>query len=92
MRGKSQAQPGFLTVPNLNQRGSADPPPRGIKGRVEKARARLGLSQTKFAASAGISAATLNNWEQGRRVPTGAARVPLKIARQRPRIVLKAAA
>jgi hypothetical protein len=31
MRGKSQAQPEFLTIINLNQRVPADHPLRGIK-------------------------------------------------------------
>jgi putative transcriptional regulator len=55
-------------------------------------RAKLGLSQNKFAALLGISSATLKNWEQGRRQPSGAAKVLLKIAKQHPRIILKAAA
>jgi transposase len=41
MRGKSQAQPEFLTVINLNQRVPADHPLRGIKERVEKVLAKL---------------------------------------------------
>jgi putative transcriptional regulator len=59
---------------------------------VSNVRAKLGLSQNKFAALLGISSATLKNWEQGRRHPTGAAKVLLKIAQQHPKIVLKAAA
>jgi putative transcriptional regulator len=39
------------------------------KNEVSKARAKLGLSQNKFAALLGISSATLKNWEQGRRHP-----------------------
>jgi putative transcriptional regulator len=62
------------------------------KSEVTKARMTLGLSQNKFAALLGISSATLKNWEQGRRRPTGAAKVLLKIARKHPGIVLKAAA
>ncbi len=59
---------------------------------VVKARMTLHLSQNKFAGLLGISPATLKNWEQGRRRPTGAARVLLRIAREHPDIVLKAAA
>jgi putative transcriptional regulator len=59
---------------------------------VARARARLGLSQEKFAALLGISPATLRNWEQGRRQPTGAAKVLLKVAMRHPRVVLEAAA
>jgi putative transcriptional regulator len=59
---------------------------------VAKARARLGLSQEKFAALLGISPATLRNWEQGRREPNGAAKVLLKVALRHPRVVLEGAA
>jgi len=62
------------------------------KNEVTRARATLGLSQNKFAALLGISAATLKNWEQGRRRPSGAAKVLLRIAQKHPEIVLKAAA
>jgi putative transcriptional regulator len=62
------------------------------KNDVTSVRTKLGLSQNKFAALLGISSATLKNWEQGRRQPTGAAKVLLKIAQQHPKIVLKAAA
>ena len=62
------------------------------KNEVAAVRAKLGLPQSKFAALLGISAATLRNWEQGRRRPTGAARVLLKVAALHPKIVLKAAA
>jgi putative transcriptional regulator len=59
---------------------------------VTNVRAKLGLSQNKFAALLGISSATLKNWEQGRRQPTGAAKVLLKIAKVHPKIILKVAA
>lgn len=62
------------------------------KNEVARLRARLGLSQSRFAALLGISADTLKNWEQGRRRPTGPAKVLLKVAARHPRIVLKAAA
>ena len=62
------------------------------KNDVVTVRARLGLSQNKFAALLGISSGTLKNWEQGRRRPTGAAKVLLKVAKRHPKIVLEAAA
>jgi putative transcriptional regulator len=40
----------------------------------------------------GISSSTLKNWEQGRRRPTGAAKVLLRVAKRHPKIVLEAAA
>ena len=62
------------------------------KNKVARVRARLGLSPSRFAALLGISVETLRHWEEGRRQPTGAARVLLKVAARHPRIVLKAAA
>ena len=62
------------------------------KNEVTAARAKLGLSQNKFAALLGVSPATLKNWEQGRRRPTGAARVLLRVATRHPKVVLQAAA
>ncbi|MBI4663259.1 MAG: helix-turn-helix domain-containing protein [Verrucomicrobia bacterium] len=62
------------------------------KNEVARVRSRLGLSQSKFAALLGISANTLKNWEQGRRQPTGAAKVLLKVAERHPKAVLEAAA
>ena len=41
--------------------------------------ARTGLSQDKFALLIGVNPATLRNWEQGRRRPTGPARALLRI-------------
>jgi putative transcriptional regulator len=42
------------------------------------------LSQIEFAALLGISVKTLRNWEQGRRVPEGPARVLLQVAAKHP--------
>ena len=58
---------------------------------VAKARGKLGLSQSKFAHLLGISEDTLQNWEQGRREPTGPAKVLLKIAAKHPRVLLEVA-
>ena len=55
---------------------------------IPATRTRLRLSQNKFAALLGISVKTLHNWEQGRRKPTGAARVLLRVAARHPEIVL----
>jgi putative transcriptional regulator len=59
---------------------------------VVRVRTRLGVSQHKFARLLGISENTLQNWEQGRRKPTGPARVLLRIAARHPKVVLDAAA
>lgn len=49
-----------------------------------EARSRTGLSQIKFAQLLGVSVRTLQEWEQGRRMPSGAARSLLHIAAARP--------
>ena len=51
------------------------------------ARIRTGLSQAQFAKLIGISIRTIQEWEQGRRKPSGAAQALLKIAAARPDIV-----
>lgn len=59
---------------------------------VAEIRARTGLSQSRFAQLLGVSVRTLQEWEQGRRAPTGAARTLLMIAARRPRLLLEVAA
>jgi putative transcriptional regulator len=58
---------------------------------VVRVRGKLGLSQSKFAAILGISSDTLQNWEQGRRTPTGPAKVLLRIAARHPEVLLEVA-
>ncbi|MFN9480390.1 MAG: helix-turn-helix domain-containing protein [Betaproteobacteria bacterium] len=55
-----------------------------------QARARVGLSQQDFAKLLGVSVRTLQDWEQGRREPSGAARTLIKIAARNPEVVLQA--
>jgi putative transcriptional regulator len=52
-----------------------------------EARLASGLSQQKFADVLGVSARTLQEWEQGRRKPSGAARSLLTIAKRRPEVL-----
>lgn len=56
------------------------------------ARAGTGLSQAEFAELLGVSVRTLQDWEAGRREPSGAAQTLLRIAASHPRIVREAAA
>lgn len=58
---------------------------------VSETRARIGLSQSEFARLLGVSVRTLQEWEQGRRVPSGPARTLLAIAHKNPRLLLQAA-
>ena len=53
---------------------------RGKPTAAALARARAGLSQSAFAALLGVSPRTLQDWEQGRRQPTGAAQTLLRVA------------
>ena len=52
-----------------------------------EARASIGMSQQDFAELLGVSARTLQDWEQGRREPTGAARMLLKVAVKHPKVL-----
>jgi DNA-binding transcriptional regulator YiaG len=54
---------------------------------VQAIRKRTGLSQPDFAKSIGVPVATLRNWEQRHRTPTGPARVLLRLIDRNPRIV-----
>jgi putative transcriptional regulator len=64
---------------------------RGDHGRVVNVppvaaiRESTGLSQSRFAQLLGVSVRTLQEWEQGRRSPSGAARTLLMIAAKSPR-------
>ena len=57
---------------------------------VKAIRAKTGLTQQRFANLVGVSQRTLENWEQGRRQPTGPARALLKILDADPIHALKA--
>jgi len=70
---------------------------RGQYGRVinvpdvAKTREKTGLSQARFAQLLGVSPRTLQDWEQGRRVPSGAARTLLMVAAKNPQALLEVA-
>jgi putative transcriptional regulator len=70
---------------------------RGDRGRVTtvpnvaQIREATGLSQSRFAELLGVSTRTLQDWEQGRRVPSGAARTLLLMAARDPKALLAVA-
>jgi putative transcriptional regulator len=70
---------------------------RGEHGRIANVpsvasiREKTGLSQSRFAELLGVSVRTLQEWEQGRRAPSGAARTLLLIAAKNPRALLDVA-
>ena len=53
-----------------------------------QARATVGVSQSAFAKLLGVSLRTLQDWEQGRRQPTGAAQTLLRVASQHPEALM----
>jgi putative transcriptional regulator len=68
---------------------------RGEAARVTKvqlttaaeARVQVGMSQQDFASLLGVSARTLQDWEQGRREPNGAAKTLLRVAVAHPEVL-----
>jgi len=59
---------------------------------VVEARQQTGLSQSQFAEVLCISKRTLQEWEQGRRAPSGAAQALIRIARRHPEVLLESLA
>ena len=60
-----------------------------IPNEVAVARSKTGLTQTQFAQALHISKRTLQEWEQGRRKPSGAAVALIQIAFRHPEIILE---
>lgn len=56
------------------------------------ARTKTELSQAQFAQLLGVSVRTLQDWEQGRREPSGAAKTLIRIAARRPDVLRALAA
>lgn len=56
---------------------------------VVQARQSTGLSQARFAEVLCISKRTLQEWEQGRRAPSGAAQALIRIAKRHPEVLLE---
>jgi putative transcriptional regulator len=54
---------------------------------IVRTRLKCGLSQIQFAAALQISPRTLQQWEQGRRQPSGAAETLLKIVSRHPDVL-----
>jgi len=57
---------------------------------VKAIRERMGLSQSHFALTIGVSVRTLQNWEQGHRHPQGPALALLTIFKNDPEHAMKA--
>ena len=71
---------------------------RGKRLKVEprssilRARLKSGLTQGQFALLLGVSRRTLEQWEQGRREPSGAAKTLIRVAELHPEILREIAA
>ncbi len=59
---------------------------------VVEARQSTGMSQAEFASALHISKRTLQEWEQGRRSPSGAAQALVRIAKRHPEVLREALA
>jgi len=75
---------GRITV--VRRRGQA------VESPVARVRIMARLSQARFAALLGVSPRTLQDWEQGRRKPTGAAKTLLRVAERYPDVLRESAA
>jgi putative transcriptional regulator len=73
---RNQLKPGRVTVM--------------IPADIKAIRDKIGKSQSEFALMIGVSLATLQNWEQGRRKPVGPAQALLRVAERNPRAVAEA--
>jgi putative transcriptional regulator len=75
----------------LKELKSAKPQRAWVYPPIAEIRGRVGLSQAEFATLLNVSVRTLQEWEQGRRAPSGPARTLLAIADQNPQALLDVA-
>lgn len=64
----------------------------GPRWQLVAARTASDLSQAEFARATGVSVRTLQEWEQGRKVPSGAAQSLLKLVSRHPELLAELAA
>jgi len=74
-RGKISARKTKLTIKPVGTFNTAE---------IKRIRKRTGLSQVMFAGSIGVSAKTIEAWENGRNKPEGSSRRMLEIVRDNP--------
>ncbi len=86
-----QFQNGLLESVRQMKRGEAARVTKVPIPTAAEARTRTGLSQEDFARLLGVSVRTLQDWEQGRREPTGAAKMLLRVAVSHPDVLLSLA-
>ena len=62
-----------------------------LRSPIVRARLNSGLTQERFAALLGVSKRTLEQWEQGRRKPSGAAKTLIRVAELHPEVLREVA-
>lgn len=77
----------LLNSVNEMKQGKAARKTQVTPNEVAAARLKTGLSQTQFAQALHISPRTLQEWEQGRRQPSGAAQALIEIAFRHPEVI-----
>ncbi len=91
MPGKAKDMPTPRDEPDVDRPLTDEEFERGFWAMLARsARAGTGLSQEAFGERYGIPAASLREWEQGRRAPDTAARAYLKVIRAMPDAVAEA--
>lgn len=80
-------QSDLLTSVRQMKRGQAARTTQIKLPEAAEAREKMGLTQQAFASMLGVSPRTLQDWEQGRRSPTGAAKTLLRVAVTHPEVL-----
>lgn len=65
------------------------PPPKRTAKEIASLRDKLGFSQAVFAKGLNVSVKTVQSWEQGRKMPSGAALKLLNITEKSPEVVFE---
>ena len=84
---RDRFQQDLLTSVEQMRRGEAARVTKVEISVAARARASVGLSQKDFATLLGVSPRTLQDWEQGRREPSGAAKTLLEVAVAHPEVL-----
>jgi len=82
-----QFQSDLLTSVRQIKTGKGVRETRVVVSPIVSARNASGMSQARFAELLGVSKRTLQEWEQGRRAPSGAAKTLLRVAEQHPEVL-----